>query len=317
MLNTKIGGSELKVGSTWLITPVNMVINKMSKTKVLVTGAKGQLGTDMVHCLDGLGYETLGFSRQELDITDCKQVKKVFLQERPDVVIHTAAHTKVDLAESEPDQAYLINAYGTRNVAVASHSIGAKLVYVSTDYVFNGRATKPYIELEPTSPLGVYGQSKLAGEQFVRDLHWRFFIVRTSWVYGLSGTNFVKTMLKLAEDRTVLNVVHDQVGSPTYTVDLANFIGELVSTELYGIYHASNSGFCSWFEFAKAIFEEAGLGNIIVNPVTTAEFPRPAPRPEYSVLDHMSIRLNGLTDLPDWRESLKRFLHEYKRCTSV
>jgi dTDP-4-dehydrorhamnose reductase len=294
-----------------------MVIDNMSKIKVLVTGAKGQLGTDMVHCLDGLGYEALGLSRQELDITNSKQVKKVFLQEKPDIVIHTAAHTKVDLAESEPDQAYLINAYGTRNVAVASESIGAKLVYVSTDYVFNGRKTKPYIELEPTSPLGVYGQSKLAGEQFVRDLHSRFFIVRTSWVYGCSGTNFVKTMLKLAEERNEINVVHDQVGSPTYTVDLANFISQLISTDLYGVYHASNSGFCSWYEFAKAIFEEAGLKNMKVNPVTTAEFPRPAPRPEYSVMDHMAIRLNGLTDLPHWRESLKRFLHEYKISTSI
>jgi dTDP-4-dehydrorhamnose reductase len=297
--------------STWHTTRANIGNDKMFKSKVLVTGAKGQLGSDVVLCLQDQGYGVYGYGRQELDITDYEQVTHIFNKIKPDIVIHTAAHTKVDLAESEPDEAYLINAYGTRNIAVASEVIGAKLVYVSTDYVFNGQGIRPYNEFEPTSPLGVYGKSKLAGEQFVRDLNSKFFIIRTSWVYGLHGVNFVKTVLKISEDRNELNVVHDQIGSPTYTVDLAKFIGQLVPTELYGTYHASNTGFCSWYEFAKAIFEEADLPNIKVNPITTAEFPRPAPRPSFSVMDHMAIRLNGLTDLPHWRDALKKFIQEY------
>jgi len=275
--------------------------------KVIVTGAKGQLGTDLVHLLADRGYEVYGYGREELDITNFDQVKQVIAEVRPDVVIHAAAYTKVDLAESEPDKAFLINAYGTRNVAVSSEAVEAKLVYISTDYVFDGTANVPYNEFAPTNPISVYGKSKLAGEQFVRDLHSKFFIVRTSWVYGKHGNNFVKTMLKLAQERDELMVVHDQVGCPTYTVDLANCILELVQTEKYGIYHVSNSGYCSWYEFAKAIFEEAGI-EIKVNPCTTKDFPRPAPRPAYSVFDHMSLRLNGFPRLRLWNRALKDFL---------
>lgn len=288
----------------------------MSRIKVLVTGAKGQLGVDLVKCLEQSGdYEVYGFDRQALDITKMSQVLDVFHECNPDIVIHSAAHTKVDLAESEPEEAFQINALGTRNISVAAEKIGAKLVYISTDYVFDGQGEKSYNEFHPTNPLGIYGQSKLAGEQFVREFHSQYFIVRTSWVYGLHGPNFVKTMLKLAQSHDKISVVFDQIGSPTYTVDLAQFIVEqLISTELYGVYHASNSGSCSWFEFAKAIFEEAGLHHVKVNPVTTAEFPRPAPRPAYSVMDHMAIRLNGLKDLPPWQESLRIFLKEYNHC---
>ncbi|WP_044747467.1 dTDP-4-dehydrorhamnose reductase [Bacillus alveayuensis] len=275
--------------------------------KVIVTGAKGQLGTDLVDLLADRGYEVYGYGRKELDITNFDQVKQVISEVNPDVVIHAAAYTKVDLAESQPDQAFLINAYGTRNVVVASEEVGAKLVYISTDYVFDGTANTPYNEFAPTNPLSVYGKSKLAGEQFVRDLHSKFFIVRTSWVYGKHGNNFVKTMLKLAQERDELMVVHDQVGCPTYTVDLSNCILELIQTEKYGIYHVSNSGHCSWYEFAKAIFEEAGI-EVKVNPCTTKAFPRPAPRPAYSVFDHMALRLNGFKEMPHWRESLKNFV---------
>jgi len=275
--------------------------------KIVVTGAKGQLGTDLVHLLADRGYEIYGYGREELDITNLDQVKQVIAEVRPDVVIHAAAYTKVDLAESEPDQAFLINAYGTRNVAVASEAVGAKLVYISTDYVFDGTANVPYNEFAPTNPLSIYGKSKLVGEQFVRDLHSKFFIVRTSWVYGKHGKNFVKTMLKLAQERDELMVVHDQVGCPTYTVDLANCILELIQTEKYGIYHVSNSGHCSWYEFAKAIFEEAGI-EVKVNPCTTKDFPRPAPRPAYSVFEHMSLQLNGFPNMRLWRQALKAFL---------
>jgi len=274
--------------------------------KVVVTGAKGQLGTDLVDLLSDKGHKVYGYGREELDITNFDQVHQVISNVTPDVVIHAAAYTKVDLAESEQDQAFLVNAYGTRNVAVASEAVGAKLVYVSTDYVFDGTATTPYNEFSPTNPMSVYGKSKLAGEQFVRDLHSKFFIVRTSWVYGKHGNNFVKTMLKLAQERDELKVVDDQVGSPTYTVDLAQCILDLIQTEKYGVYHVSNSGHCSWYEFAKAIFEEAGI-EVKVNPCTTKDFPRPAPRPAYSVMEHMTLRLNGFTEMPNWRDSLKRY----------
>ncbi|MED3749345.1 dTDP-4-dehydrorhamnose reductase [Geobacillus stearothermophilus] len=279
--------------------------------KVVVTGAKGQLGTDLVDLLSDRGYEVYGYGREELDITDFAQVKQVITEIRPDVVIHAAAYTKVDLAESEPDQAFFINAYGTRNVAVASEAVGAKLVYISTDYVFDGMANTPYNEFASTNPLSVYGKSKLAGEQFVRDLHLKFFIVRTSWVYGKHGNNFVKTMLKLAQERDELMVVNDQVGCPTYTVDLANCILELIQTEKYGIYHVSNSGHCSWYEFAKAIFEEAGI-KVKINPCTTKDFPRPAPRPAYSVFEHMALNLNGFRGIRNWREALKEFMIRIK-----
>lgn len=275
--------------------------------KVVVTGAKGQLGTDVVQLLADEGIEVYGYGREGLDITNFDQVKQIITDVRPDVVIHAAAYTKVDLAESEPDQAFLINAYGTRNVAVASEAVGAKLVYISTDYVFDGKENKPYHEFSPTNPLSVYGKSKLAGEQFVRDFHSRFFIVRTSWVFGKHGNNFVKTMLKLAREREELMVVNDQIGCPTYTVDLANCILDLIHTEKYGIYHVSNSGHCTWYEFAKAIFEEAGI-KVKVNPCATKDFPRPAPRPAYSVFDHMSLRLNNFKNMRNWRYALKDFI---------
>jgi dTDP-4-dehydrorhamnose reductase len=226
---------------------------------------------------------------------------------KPEVVIHCAAYTKVDQAESEPDEAYRVNADGTRNAALAAEQIGAKFVYISTDYVFDGKANAPYRENDRTDPQSVYGKSKLAGEQWVQSLSSRYFIVRTSWVYGKYGSNFVKTMLRLAEERDRLKVVSDQVGSPTYTLDLAQFLLELVQTDHYGIFHASNSGACSWYEFAKAIFEERGM-IVQVEPCTTAEFPRPAPRPAYSVLDHGAIRAHGLKPLRPWREALSNFL---------
>ncbi|TYR78845.1 dTDP-4-dehydrorhamnose reductase [Priestia megaterium] len=279
----------------------------MSQT-VLITGANGQLGKELVELFSEKGFDVYGFGRDKMDVTNQEQVKEIIHRIKPNIVLHSAAHTKVDLAESEPAQAFAINAYGTRNVAVVAEQVGAKLVYVSTDYVFDGTGTEPYHEFSPTSPLGVYGKSKLAGEQFVRDLHSQFFIVRTSWVYGKHGGNFVKTMLKLGEERKELSVVADQIGCPTYTLDLAMTILELVQTEKYGVYHVSNSGQCSWYEFAKAIFEEAGM-DVSVNPCTTADFPRPAPRPAYSVFKHMSLEINSFLIPRDWKSGLSHFLN--------
>ena len=274
--------------------------------KVLVTGAKGQLGQDLVSILSQSGLSVYGYGRQDLDVTNLDSVRPVITQIQPDVIVHAAAYTKVDQAESDADEAYRVNAFGSRNVAIVAEEIGARICYISTDYVFDGSASSPYQEYDQTNPLSVYGKSKLAGEELVKSLCSRYYIVRTSWVYGQHGHNFVKTMLRLAEERNEVKVVDDQIGSPTYTIDLARFIEELVQTEKYGIYHASNTGVCSWYEFAKAIFEEVGI-DIEITPIKTKDFPRPAPRPLYSVMDHMAIRANGLTDLRHWREGLKDY----------
>ncbi|MFP4975301.1 dTDP-4-dehydrorhamnose reductase [Paenibacillus sp. CN-4] len=283
--------------------------------KVLVTGAAGQLGQDMVLLLQREGHEVLACDRAEMDITDLAHCEKVIGAFGPEAVIHCAAHTAVDAAETDIDAAYLINATGTRNVAVATEKAGAKLVYISTDYVFNGQGTRPYHEYDNTDPQSIYGKSKRAGEVLAQTLNSRYFIVRTSWVYGKYGNNFVKTMLKLGQEKPLLQVVNDQKGSPTYTVDLARFLLKLIQTEKYGFYHASNSEACTWYEFTQAIFAEAeellGLKMTArLEPCGTEQFPRPAPRPSYSVMEHLSIRTNGFEDLRPWREGLRDFLKE-------
>lgn len=280
--------------------------------RILVTGASGQLGQDVVLLLHESDHEVKACGRSELDIADQQQCEKVIGEYRPEAIIHCAAYTAVDAAEEDVDGAYRINASGTRNIAVAAEKVGSKLVYISTDYVFDGQADRPYREYDNTSPQTVYGESKRAGEILTQTLNSKYFIVRTSWVYGQYGGNFVKTMLKLGAEKDSLSVVHDQIGSPTYTVDLARFLLQLIQTEKYGIYHASNSGHCSWHEFAQAIFETVGL-QVNVLPVTTEQFPRPAKRPAYSVMDHTAIRANDLQDLPHWRDGLERFLAEVKQ----
>ncbi|CAM3130258.1 dTDP-4-dehydrorhamnose reductase [Sporolactobacillus spathodeae] len=277
--------------------------------KVLVTGAQGQLGRELTLMLQSKGYKTFGLGHAELDITNLAQVRDVFQTIKPDVICHTAAYTAVDKAESDREGAFLVNAYGTRNVAIAAEEIGAKLVYVSTDYVFNGEKEGSYSEFDMPCPLGVYGQSKYAGEQFVHDFHSRYFIARTSWVYGKYGNNFVKTMLKLAETHDQINVVNDQRGCPTYTYDLAEKIIELFETDKYGTYHISNSGNCTWYEFAKAIFEIKGI-HIQVNPCTTEEFPRPAKRPRNSNFMHIGLKLNDFNFMETWQKSLVTFLND-------
>ncbi|SFS84485.1 dTDP-4-dehydrorhamnose reductase [Paenibacillus sp. 453mf] len=285
--------------------------------KVLVTGAAGQLGKDVVMLLQSKGCEVLACDRQTLDITNSEQCEAVVAEFKPQAIIHCAAYTAVDAAETDVEGAYLVNATGSRNLAVAAEKIGAKIVYISTDYVFNGQSSEPYHEYDNTDPQSIYGKSKRAGEVLTQSLSSRYFIVRTSWVYGLHGNNFVKTMLKLGQEKPLLNVVNDQKGSPTYTVDLAAFLYELIQTEKYGIYHASNSGSCTWYEFTQAILEEAAQVldmkvTASLEPCTTDMFPRPAPRPQNSVMEHLAIRTNGLTDLRPWREGLNDFLAELK-----
>lgn len=279
--------------------------------KVLVTGGKGQLGVDVTTILQNKLYEVYSFGKDELEITDAQKVFSVFDEIKPDIVVHAAAYTQVDKAEEDEDRAFAVNAIGTRNLAVACEKHNAKMIYISTDYVFDGNTQRPYHEFSLTNPLSVYGKSKLAGEHYVQNLSSKYFILRTSWVYGKYGNNFVKTMLAIAKDRSEINVVNDQYGSPTYSVDLANFISIIMNSELYGIYHFSNSGYCSWYEFAKAIFELANLEHIKVNPVTTFDFPRPAPRPAFSVMDHMTMRNSGFGYTRHWKEALEDFINDY------
>lgn len=276
---------------------------------VLVTGVSGQLGYDVVKELTAKGHEAVGVDRAQLDITDEAAVSSYVQNLKPEAIIHCAAYTNVDAAESDKEGAYKVNALGTKYLAEAAKFVDAKMVYVSTDYVFDGNGKEPYEVDHPTSPLGVYGETKLDGEIILQDTLEKYFIVRTAWVYGINGNNFVKTMLKLAQDRNELGVVYDQVGSPTYTVDLAKFLVVLVVSNKYGIYHASNEGVCSWHEFAVEIFKQAGL-DIKVNPLTSEEFPRPAARPKYSVLSKKKIVDQGFTPMRDWKEALKDYLKE-------
>lgn len=276
---------------------------------VLVTGVNGQLGYDVVKELTAKGHEAVGVGRSELDITDESAVSSYVQNLSPEAIIHCAAYTNVDAAETDQEGAYKVNALGTKYLAEAAKFVGAKMVYVSTDYVFDGNGTEPYEVNHPTKPLGVYGETKLVGEKFLQETLEKHFIVRTAWVYGINGNNFVKTMLKLGQDRKELGVVYDQVGSPTYTVDLAKFLVELIDSEKYGVYHASNEGVCSWHEFAVEIFKQAGM-DVKVTPLTSEEFPRPAARPKYSVLSKKKIEEEGFTPLRDWKEALKEYLKE-------
>ncbi|MFA1737503.1 dTDP-4-dehydrorhamnose reductase [Lysinibacillus fusiformis] len=277
--------------------------------KIIVTGANGQLGQELVKQLTDSEHDLFVFTKTDLDITDTERVLTVCNDIKPQIIINSAAYTNVDGAETNEELAFQVNAVGQRNLTVAAEKVGAKICYISTDYVFNGQATSPYNEYMNVDPLGVYGQSKYAGEFLTQTLNTKYFIVRTAWVYGEYGPNFVKTMLKLAEEKSELGVVHDQVGSPTYTVDLAEFIIELVQTEKYGIYHCTNSGTCSWFEFAQEIFKLANK-DIKVKPLTSDQFSRPAKRPAYSVLGDLSVRINGFIPRRSWKEALDEYINK-------
>lgn len=284
-------------------------------TKILVTGINGQLGHDCLIELKDRNYaNVLGTDIDSLDITDERAVKKIISEYRPDIVMHNAAWTAVDKAEQFPEKVYEVNALGTKYIAEACKEIGAKLVYISTDYVFDGKGDKFYETDDKRSGLSVYGKTKAQGEDFVTAILDKYFIVRISWVFGKNGDNFVKTMLKLAASgKTELNVVNDQVGSPTYTRDLATLLCDMIKTEKYGIYHATNEGVCSWYEFAVEIFRQAGLA-VRVNPVSTAEYlkavAQQAERPLNSRLSKKSLEEAGFNKLPDWQSALKRYLTE-------
>ncbi|MFT8318186.1 MAG: dTDP-4-dehydrorhamnose reductase [Sporolactobacillus sp.] len=280
-------------------------------TTLLVTGGTGLLGSSLVQAFRAKGYQVIAPSHAQLDVGSIDQLKAYFSAHRPDIVLHAAAYTQVDRAEAEPTEAFRMNAFGTRNVAVAAEAVQAKLVFISTDYVFDGRKTEPYHEFDPVSPGNVYGRSKLAGEQFVRQFHHRFFIVRTSWLFGPHWPNFVMKMLELAQQDQKIAVVCDQYGSPTYVKDLADPIDALIKSEKYGTYHITNSGSCSWYELAQQIFTLYGL-SIPVSPVYTDQYERAASRPKHSVLAPFAMQANDISLLRDWKEALAEFLQETK-----
>lgn len=278
--------------------------------KVFITGVSGQLGYDVAKTLDARGIEYVGISSKELNICDRVAVMTELADYAPDVVIHCAAYTKVDLAEDEPGKCWAVNVDGTRNIAEACSQLGAKMVYISTDYVFPGEGDKPYEVDDPVRPLNTYGRSKLAGELAVQSFLEKYFIVRTSWVIGQHGNNFVKTMLKLAETHKEIKVVDDQIGSPTFTMNLAPLLCDMIMTEKYGVYHATNEGYCSWAELACAVFKAADT-DISVLPVTTVEYGKSkAERPYNSRLSKSCLNDKALNALPYWKNSLERFVNE-------
>lgn len=270
--------------------------------KILVTGSKGQLGSKFINLL-GEKENILGIDIQELDLTQSEEVHSFVKSFEPDVILHCAAYTNVDKAETDFEGAFKGNVIATQNIASAASAMGAKLVYFSTDFVFDGTSSIPYTEFNLPNPINNYGRTKFYGEQMVRMLCSKFFIVRTSWLYGDGENNFVGTMLRLAKNNEALKVVDDQIGSPTYVGDLAQEVYRLIRTQNYGIYHISNNGNTSWFEFAKRILEFSGL-SVTVNPITSEQLNKPAIRPKYSVLSNQMLSMTIGDGMRDWEQAL-------------
>lgn len=284
--------------------------------KVFVTGVKGQLGYDVMHELEKRGYsDAVGVDIEEMDITDSESVDNVITAANPDVVIHCAAWTAVDLAEDEDkkDNVHLVNAVGTENIAKVCKKLDCKMIYISTDYVFDGQGTRPWEPDDERNPLNVYGQTKYEGELAVEKLLDKYFIVRIAWVFGQNGKNFVRTMLNLGKTHDKLTVVDDQIGSPTYTPDLARLLVDMAESDKYGIYHATNEGFCSWYEFACEIFRQASefdnvYKNVSVSPVTSEKYQSKAKRPSNSRMNKNKLTENGFEKLPVWQDALRRYI---------
>ncbi|MBO5165907.1 MAG: dTDP-4-dehydrorhamnose reductase [Lachnospiraceae bacterium] len=275
--------------------------------KVLVTGVKGQLGFDVVRELEKRNMEAVGVDIEEMDITDAQSVDRVIREAAPDAVIHCAAYTAVDAAEDNEELCRKVNAEGPQNIADVCKALDIKMIYISTDYVFDGQGERPWEPEDERHPLSVYGQTKYEGELAVQNTLEKYFIVRIAWVFGVNGKNFVKTMLRLAETHNKLTVVNDQYGSPTYTYDLARLLVDMVLTDKYGVYHATNEGICTWYEFACEIFRLTGI-EMEVAPVSSDEYPAKAKRPENSRMSKDKLEANGFERLPSWQDALKRYL---------
>lgn len=275
--------------------------------KVLVTGVKGQLGHDVMNELSKRSIEAVGVDVEEMDITDSAGVDRVIRQACPDAVIHCAAYTAVDAAEDNEALCRRVNAQGTQNIADVCKDLDISMVYISTDYVFDGEGVRPWEPDDERHPLNVYGQTKYEGELAVQNTLDKYFIVRIAWVFGVNGKNFIKAVLNKAKTTDTLTVVDDQFGSPTYTYDLARLLVDMVLTDKYGFYHATNEGICSWYEFACEIFRQAGV-EVKVVPVSSAEYPAKAKRPTNSRMNKDKLEANGFQRLPSWQDALGRYL---------
>lgn len=281
--------------------------------KYLITGVKGQLGYDVVRELKKRNVkdqDIVALDIDDLDITDNEQVNKMISNQKPDIIFHCAAWTNVDNAENNIEMCEKVNVEGTKNIVKACKKVNAKLFYISTDYVFDGTKNGIYEITDIPNPISVYGKTKHGGELAVKEYE-KHFIVRISWVFGINGKNFVRTMLKLSETRDTLNVVSDQIGSPTYTVDLSKLLVDMSQTEAYGTYHATNKGYTSWADFAKYIFESNQI-NAVINPIPSKEYPTKAVRPMNSKMSSISLIENGFYELPNWRNAIDRYNEELK-----
>lgn len=276
--------------------------------RVLVTGARGQLGTDVVNELTKRGFEAIGVDVQEMDITDAAACRGVIAESKPDAVIHCAAYTAVDAAEDNTELCGKINGQGTRNIAEVCRDLDIKMMYISTDYVFNGQGVAPWQPDDLREPLNAYGKSKYEGELAIEELLSKFFIVRIAWVFGLNGKNFVTTMLRLGKENGAVGVVDDQIGSPTYTLDLARLLVDMILTDRYGRYHATNEGLCSWYDFAVEIFKQAGMPEVKVTALSSDAFKAKAKRPTNSRISKEKLSENGFERLPSWQDALSRYL---------
>ena len=288
--------------------------------KILVTGITGQLGHDVVKELNKRGHQPIGVDKEEMDLTSSTQIIECIEKVKPEAIIHCAAYTAVDLAEDNEELCRKVNALAVKDIAECSKKLDIPMIYISTDYVFNGRKGIEvddklenktnyieYLEDDQTSPVNVYGQTKLEGELYVQEILDKYYIVRISWVFGENGNNFIDTMIRLSKDRKELNVIDDQIGSPTYTKDLAPLLVDMIETDKYGVYHATNEGFCSWCEFAKEIFKTANI-DMTVNPIQTSQYPTKAKRPMNSKMSKEKLSKNGFKILRNWQDALKDYL---------
>lgn len=284
--------------------------------RVLVTGAKGQLGSDLLCELSNRNIDAIGIDIDDLDITDAKATKEVIektnADKKLDAIIHCAAYTAVDAAQDNEALVTKINADGTKNIAEVAKALDLSMMYISTDYVFDGEGERPWEPDDKRAPLNIYGMTKYKGELYVEELLEKYFIVRISWVFGLHGNNFIKTMLRLGKERGAVSVVNDQIGSPTYTPDLSRLLADMILTDKYGRYHATNEGLCSWYEFACEIFKQAKL-DVKVTPVSSDAFPVKAKRPHNSRMDKSKLTENGFELLPGWQDALSRYLSELEK----
>ncbi len=278
--------------------------------KVLVTGVKGQLGYDVVRELEKRGHTAVGVDIDEMDITDAAAVERVLTETQPEAVIHCSAFTAVDRAEDETEICRRVNVEGTENIAKTCKKLDCKMLYLSTDYIFSGDGERPWEPDDEASPLNAYGQSKYDGELALKKYVEKYFIVRISWVFGINGNNFIKTMLRLGRENGAVKVVDDQIGSPTYTYDLSRLLVDMIESDRYGAYHATNEGICSWYEFAKEIFRAAGMNDVSVTPVKSGEFPVKAKRPKNSRMSKEKLVANGFTLLPAWQDAVVRYMKE-------